>query len=589
MEHMKLIGSKACRFALLIAFAFLFSLAVPVQSLNLALLDTQFLFLRLVFPQPAKAQVVVVGIDEASINAFSEPMALWHRHLGKLLEGLAAAQPAVVGLDVVLPDRSYDAILPGYDLSLIRGIVAARRGAKLVVGLTTDSMGKLRPILPVFMTAAGPDGMGYALWLFDRDNVIRRFDERLGVDGQILPTLVGQMARRLGVQIDKGLIDYTRGPAFQFIPLKTVLEWMEARENQALIEAFTGKVVIVGSVLPFTDRIHQPVNMAGWEENDRFAPAVLVHAQALRSILGNGLIQPIAMYWVMALALAATLLVWVPAMPRLTALVATTLTLGMFAASTWLLTRGVYVPASPIVLTGFAALAWRQGITMWEKLVERRYLRKIFAGYVSPRIFEDIVAGRLTPSLGGTRRRLCILFADIRGFTARSERMPPEAVVEFLDRYFEEVTEIIHRYGGTVDKFMGDGIMAFFGAPQPMEKPAAQGYEVATAILNEVARLGSQRAEGAEPLAVGIGLHVGEAVVGHVGSTNRHNYTAIGDAVNLASRLEGLSKEVGWPLICSKDLVDELGDTHLFTSLGLRAIRGHAPLEIYGWRPDVSA
>lgn len=585
---MKLISSKVYSYAPLIVFAVLFTFTGPVQRLDLALLDTQFSILRSILPQPTETQVVVVGIDEASVNALPEPMALWHRHLGKLLEGIAAAQPAVVGLDVVLPDRSYDAILPGYDLSLIRGIVAARRAAKLILGLTTDSAGKLRPILPVFMTAAGPDGMGYALWLFDRDNVVRRFDERLGVDGQVLPTLVGQMVRRLGVQVDTGLIDYTRGPAFQFIPLKTVLEWIEARKNQALIEAFTGKVVIVGSVLPFTDRIHQPVNMAGWEENDRFAPAVLVHAQALRSILGDGLIQPMAMYWIIALALAATLLVLVPAISRLTALVAIALTLGVFAASTWLLTRGVYVPASPIVLTGLAALAWRHGFSMWEKLVERRRLRRIFAGYVSPRIFEDIVAGRLTPNLGGTRRRLCILFADIREFTARSERMPPETVVEFLDRYFEEVTEIIHRYGGTVDKFMGDGIMAFFGAPQPMDKPAAQGYEAATAILNEVTRLGSQRAEGAEPLAVGIGLHVGEAVVGHVGSASRHNYTAIGDAVNLASRLEGLSKEVGWPLICSKDLVDELGDTRRLTYLGPRAIRGHTPLEIYGWRPDTN-
>lgn len=169
--------------------------------------------------------------------------------------------------------------------------------------------------------------------------------------------------------------------------------------------------------------------------------------------------------------------------------------------------------------------------------------------------------------------------------------MRPEAVVEFLDRYFEEATQIIHRYGGTVDKFMGDGIMAFFGAPQPLDKPAVPGYQAATAILNRVAQLNSDlpATEGTEPLTIGIGLHVGEAVVGHVGSISRHDYTAIGDAVNLASRLEGLSKEVGWPLICSKDLVDELGNRHSLIYLGPTAIRGHAPLEIFGWHPEVNA
>lgn len=587
---MKRISSTAYSLVSLMTLAILLTYASSVQRLDLALLDSQFSLLRWIFPRPAKAQVVVVGIDEVSVNALPEPMALWHRHLGKFLEGLATVQPAVIGLDVVLPERSYDAILPGYDASLTRGIVVARHATKLVLGLTTDAGGKLRPILPVFMTAAGREGLGYALWLVDEDGVVRRFDERLGADGQTLPTLVGQMVRHLGVQAHEGLIDYACGALFDFIPLKTVLEWIDGREDQALTKAFAGKVVILGSVLPFTDRVYQPINMADWG-TDRFAPAVLVHAQALRSILGEGLIQPVATYWVMTLALAAAFLRWVPACPRLAVWVAAALVVGTFLASTGLLTRRIYVPISPIVLTGLAAMSWRHGFSTWEKLVEHRRLRKAFGGYVSPQIFEDIVAGRLTPSLGGARGRLCILFADIRGFTARSEHMRPEAVVEFLDRYFEEATQIIHRYGGTVDKFMGDGIMAFFGAPQPLDKPAVPGYQAATAILNRVAQLNSDlpATEGTEPLTIGIGLHVGEAVVGHVGSISRHDYTAIGDAVNLASRLEGLSKEVGWPLICSKDLVDELGNRHSLIYLGPTAIRGHAPLEIFGWHPEVNA
>ena len=145
-----------------------------------------------------------------------------------------------------------------------------------------------------------------------------------------------------------------------------------------------------------------------------------------------------------------------------------------------------------------------------------------------------------------------MLFADIRGFTARSETIAPEATVRLLNRYFTEVTESIHGAGGTLDKFIGDGVMAFFGAPQSIANPCAPACAAARDMLARVVRLnGELAAQGEAPIAIGVGLHAGDAVVGNMGSAARHNYTAIGDAVNVASRLEGLTKDVGYPLVVS--------------------------------------
>jgi class 3 adenylate cyclase len=227
-------------------------------------------------------------------------------------------------------------------------------------------------------------------------------------------------------------------------------------------------------------------------------------------------------------------------------------------------------------------MAWTAAL----QSAERQQLKDAFRGYVSPAIMQEILAGRLGGGLGGARHALCVLFADIRGFTARSESLAPEAVIELLNRYFAEVTAAIHEHGGTIDKFLGDGVMAFFGAPQPLDNPGAAANAAAREMLARLERLNSElAAEGHEPIRIGVGLHAGEAVVGHIGSAARHEYTAIGDTVNVASRLEGLTKDVGFPLVASRAVVDALQDRSGWESLGARQLKGHTPVEVYGWRP----
>jgi adenylate cyclase len=132
--------------------------------------------------------------------------------------------------------------------------------------------------------------------------------------------------------------------------------------------------------------------------------------------------------------------------------------------------------------------------------------------------------------------------------------------------------------------------MAFFGAPQRLDNPCLPAFRAARDMLERVSRLNAMLVrEGDSPIAIGIGLHVGDAVVGNMGSAARYNYTAIGDTVNVASRLEGLTKEVGYPLVCSASVFDGLDDHAGFVELGARPIKGHQPVEVYGWRPDKAA
>ncbi len=553
------------------------------EPFDVKLLDAQFRLLRSQFPRSAP-EVVVVGIDEATVAQFYEPITLWHPHLAKFLQAMTRARPAAVGIDLVLPDRSFDRIAPGYDKMLLRSLVEARREFPLVLALSIDPDGKPRSIHRPFVAAAGEGGTGYALLPVDADGVVRRFDERLGDDASSVPTLAGQMARRLGAEPVAGLIDYTRGAAFEYVPLHRVLEWESGGKQEEIERAFRGKPVLLGVMLPFTDRQVLPVALAGWERNARDTPGVLLHAQALRGLLGSGTIQRIPTAIVVLIGVAAGFLWMLPALLPIVLLVFLMTAAAMLLLSTWLLSAGWFLPVVAPLAVAFVALGGRNAYETLLQLSERRRLRNAFSGYVSPPVMDEILTGQLQPDLGGVNKFVCVLFSDIRGYTTRSEGMTPEAVIGFLNRYFEQVVQLIHARGGSVVSFMGDGIMAVFGAPKPLVNPCADAFAAAREMLDYVGRFNADsRAAGETAIEIGIGLHGGEAVVGHVGSTLRHDYTAIGDVTNVASRLEGLTKETGYRLVCSKTVAESLPDPRLVAHLGPMAIKGHSPVEVYGY------
>jgi len=181
-----------------------------------------------------------------------------------------------------------------------------------------------------------------------------------------------------------------------------------------------------------------------------------------------------------------------------------------------------------------------------------------------------------------------VLFADLRDFTTLSEHLPPEEVTALLNRHFEHMAQAIHRQGGTLDKFIGDGIMAFFGAPQDLPQPCAQALAAAQAMHQALATFNAEQQRlGGPCLRMGVGLHWGESYVGYVGARSRHAYSAIGDTVNTAARLEGLCKASGWPVVLSEAMLQTLEPAwrQRVHPLGEQALKGRSPLMTHGWDP----
>ena len=561
-------------------------LAPPVRELEGRLFDLTLQARRSWSPSVAP-EVVLVGVDEASEKAFPEPFSLWHRHFADVFAGLAQGGVRGVGVDFVFPTHSEDGLVPGGDAALVQGLLRLRGRAPVVLGVTVDGAFQARPIFPPFLAAAGPDGFGLVLAPADADGRLRRFSMKDGPGHTWAPTMTGVLARRLGVAPGDGLVDFSYGGPFTYVPFHRVAQWQRAGNQAALTAAFRNRVVLVGSVLPGEDRHPMAVDLAGWEADHGQAPGLTYHAQVLRCLLGKGLIRPVSAggVWSLSLALAIGigLLAGRPALGLLGMGVAWALLgVGFYLG----IGRGWYLP--PLAPAG-AALAGLMGRSAWEAVGQvraRRWLQQAFSGHVSPAILREILAGRLASDLTGRRVPVCLLFSDIRNFTTLSEPMPPEAVIALLNRYFSRMAEAVHDQSGTVDKFMGDGLMAFFGAPEPLANPSLAAFQSARNMLTALAALNRERvSEGLPSLAIGIGLHYGEAAVGYVGSPARHEYTAIGDAVNLASRVEGLTRELGYPLLCTRTVIEQVGDGFGLVPLGEHPVRGRGPVELFGWRP----
>jgi adenylate cyclase len=190
---------------------------------------------------------------------------------------------------------------------------------------------------------------------------------------------------------------------------------------------------------------------------------------------------------------------------------------------------------------------------MVKGLIERDRLRETFGRYVTRQVADHLLAGKV--ELGGELVKVTVLFSDIRSFTSISERMPPRDLLDFLNVYFSGMVESVMTHEGVVDKFIGDAIMAVFGAPVPRPDDALNAVKAALEMRTRLAKINEGfRARGLPEIRAGIGLHTGEVVAGNMGHVERMEYTVIGDAVNLASRLEGLTKEFDADVLLSEDL-----------------------------------
>jgi adenylate cyclase len=207
-------------------------------------------------------------------------------------------------------------------------------------------------------------------------------------------------------------------------------------------------------------------------------------------------------------------------------------------------------------------------------LRERDHVKRTFAHYVSHQVLDSILKSGQEIQLQGHRRRISVLFADIRGFSTISERLPPEKVVQMLNDYFEQMVEIIFRNGGMLDKFLGDGMMVIFGAPEDDQYQEQRALRTAIEMQHEMRGLTDKWDKEGIHLRIGIGINSGPAIVGNIGSSRRMEYTAIGDTVNLASRLESATKELGVPILISEYTYNALRGTTPFRQMGSITVKG---------------
>jgi adenylate cyclase len=322
-------------------------------------------------------------------------------------------------------------------------------------------------------------------------------------------------------------------------------------ELDAFSEQFRDKVVLVA--MTSSGDVHDlratPLSNA--------VPGVEIHANALDNLLNDDFNRPAPVWLILSLLIGSAAVAGM-AFDTIRSQMITLPLAGLLAVApfgvAWLaLEQGwVVFAATPAITFLFIYL----GTTVTHFVEEQRrtlHLRSTFGRYVSPQILEHILAHPEKVELGGERHQLTILFSDIRGFTTISEGASPEEVVEILNEYLSEMVEILLRNGGTLDKFIGDAVMGFWNAPMREPRHAQRAVECAIEMVEATARMREKFvAEGKPELRIGLGINTGEAVAGNIGSKQVFGFTVIGDAVNLASRLEGKNKDFGTEIIISE-------------------------------------
>lgn len=541
----------------------------PLERVDLA---TRDLFMRLRPAPPRSGQIVIVAIDDFSFNYTGYRWPWPRAYLAQIVDQLNQAGAQVIGLDVFLSEADSD---PAGDAALAQAF-ARSRAAVAVVNLfrTEQAAGELRlrtetVEAPVAAYAASFQRLGLTPTLIDEDAVLRGVlaYDRLGattyyhwafeIAGLYLnvppPTALSETGLRFNgqfvpLQNRKLLVNFaSRTTAYPTYSAASVAA------GDLPAATFRDKIVLIGATTAsLQDLWSTPASLS-----DR-TPGVEVVANAIDTLLTGQYLQ-VAPPWVNLL-----------------------LTFGLACAALWilrlheprriLLALGLSLAGYSLLLLllaqqGFLLALAGPGVTLFLGVIlptleqavsqemEKRRLRSLFGRFLSSEIIDQMVS---TSNLAALNKRteITILFSDIRGFTTLSEKLLPEQVVALLNPYLEAMTAIVYRHGGTVDKYEGDAIMAFFGEPVNHPDHALRAVRAAVEMHLSLAALietwhANQILPAESHFQIGIGLNSGQAFVGLLGSEQRISYTAIGDNVNLSARIQDLTKAYKWPILIS--------------------------------------
>jgi adenylate cyclase len=544
--------------------------------------------------------VVLIDIDERSLAGMQKDAGRfpWPRSVyGELLEGLMAQKPRAVVFDILFIEK--DKFRPESDRAFIEAAAPHANVYFPMVRLDEkdDAQGlpaeELAPLVGLVrrpganpearIALVPPMALPSALWrggpinfVEDPDQVGRRYLLRSVIGGWEVPSLPARVALDLGFPLpdENDLVLAWRGAA-RAMPRASLVDLYQdfnraKRERPG--DEFTGKIVVIGAAAPgLGDLRATPLSAT--------QPGAEILATAIEN-LKNGrrmLRAPAWLPFVAALLLLAALYAAfarnVNAGKSAAALGAASAAL--VGASWFAVGRLTLVP---VLAPLGAAWLYYFAAAIAAYLRERRQREEtiaMFSRFVNPYVVRQLMErGGLEGA--GKSREVTLLFSDIRGFTTLSETRAPEEVVAILNRYFTRQVEVIFRHGGSLDKFIGDAIMAFWGAPLDDARHAQNAVACALDMAEALQEFKAELGEAGAGFDVGIGIHSGPAVVGLIGSEKRREYTSIGDTVNLASRIEGLTKEAGRRILVSRETRERCADAFDFVSCGTFQAKGRA-------------
>lgn len=565
---------------------------------------------------PPNPNLVFLAIDPASFglddldlaDAASDPTAAralalmrndwpWSREAHALvLERLAAAGAKVIVFDLNFPARTLDdepfrLALDRHRDRVVVGSNIARADARQAGGGTEHT----RPtdnLIP--HTVPMDDRVAYVNFWPDEDDVVRRAHFRVTVEqvnGQNSPpeseeflSLAARVLLKLGLadRVPPGrgehIFRYTAPPRQGFRPHSVAEIFLPQywEQNFGSGEFFRDKIVVVGAEGNWQQDEHATPfgSMPGPEVHLNAINAAL-HGEFIREVSSGGL-------WLIViggalLAIGISIAIRSPWL-RLIVLIAVN------AGSIWAVLLAydhlaIYLPTLPaLVQLNAIVLLSLVGDFAWER-VEKNRVRRTLERYVSSNVVQELLGNstQLEQALGGVVKPVAILFSDIRGYSTVSARTDPQALVGQLNEYLSAMVECVFRHGGTLDKFIGDAVMAVWGNVRSdgIRNDATNAVRAALAMRDELARLNADwRMRGLPELRVGIAVNQGDVVVGNIGSARRMEFTVIGDAVNISWKLQELTKQLGTPLVVSGNVAPLLVEDFEFQSLGARALPG---------------
>ncbi|MCP3397368.1 adenylate/guanylate cyclase domain-containing protein [Bradyrhizobium sp. CCGB20] len=578
---------------------------------------------------PATSPVVVVAIDGETYDTppfKGSPTQTWTREIGRVLGSITEGGARVIGFDVIFPSSIEQSEIPFGDAPLGTRMKGFDRDYLIALRQLSDN-GKL--VLGEILSNDHPDRPYRAQQLAvrtniralnvhtDADDVIRRMPLSFSIDGKPVPAMAVELAARaLGGKpeiapsgatelsgyaipsaVPNTLTLNFRGlgrdvPTYSFADLRACVE---KGDHEFFRRAFDGKVVLLGTILNFEDRKLTSMRLAGGHDGApaarcalpgpaRIAKArsdvagVFVHAAVVRNLIERDAVTELGfpLRTILTIVFAAVIACAACMLAPSGALIAWFALTAVYAAvAVGAFVHALALPLTEPALASLAALAMMIGYRFVLADRDERFLRKSFAFYLAPEVINTMVASGKMPALGGEMRNVTMFFSDLSGFSSIAETMTPGELVTLMNEYLSAMTDIIESHGGYVDKYIGDSIVAMFGAPADDPAHARNAVHAALKCHEKLADLNANNpAFAGHGLSHRIGLNSGEAVVGNIGSRRRFNYTVMSDTVNVASRLEGANKYYGTAIMASETTMAQTGDTFAWRELDAIRVMG---------------